>query len=465
VLHEIFQNSITGAKLTFISKFSNTRTTQVLFGSSQSADQMLREIYASDIATILHWIQLFDTLKSLDANAVEEVMCPTKLAQTLRDDTWSHLLKGRPIEGVTVLHPVHQFAPLSSQNYQDLVIDETKEHITFFSTKPLSPMDLTKRGPYPAFVGSATREKRSGRMYQLPKASRPLQSAERLVQLADRTISTHTKLYEYISSLAECRTNMPLQVLRMTTSKIVGGSVTDRMDDHVTKRGTLNSFRPNITTHFYYSTDMMGKFSRGRENYNLHFQDAEHYGFSWLQISICHAQQFKRQRVLHLVYKGESCEEKLLDTLIHKDHEFPLIKVHTDNPLLYSYIETLPVAFSPTTKSFFKHITKRPAAEAIAFILFTRCITSSATYTIGLTEQANPTMSHVGVSEIVGAGLENIIHHLSKYLHLYLPKDRSLAREILHNLSSRCFVDVVAVCLIPEVLPHLEKIAGFGPNS
>jgi hypothetical protein len=54
---------------------------------------------------------------------------------------------------------------------------------------------------------------------------------------------------------------MPLQVLRMTTSKIIGGSVT--------KRGTLNSFRPNITTHFYYSTDMMGKFSRGQENYNL----------------------------------------------------------------------------------------------------------------------------------------------------------------------------------------------------
>jgi hypothetical protein len=55
---------------------------------------------------------------------------------------------------------------------------------------------------------------------------------------------------------------------------------------------------------------------------------------------------------------------------------------------LYSFTEVLPIAFSPATKSFFKHITKGPAAEAIAFILFTRCITSSATYTIELTEQA-----------------------------------------------------------------------------
>jgi hypothetical protein len=185
VLHEIFRNSVTGAKLTFISKFSNTRKTQVLFGSSQSANQILREIYASDVATVLHWIQLFDALRPLDINTDEEFACPTRLAQTLRDDNWTHLLEGRPIEGVTVPHPVHQFAPVSPQIHEDLVADEAKEHITFFSTKPLSPFDLTRRGPYPALVGSVTREKRSGRMHQLPKASRPLQSAERLVQIAD----------------------------------------------------------------------------------------------------------------------------------------------------------------------------------------------------------------------------------------------------------------------------------------
>jgi hypothetical protein len=62
ILHEIFRNSITGAKLTFISKFSNTRTTQVLFGSNQSTNQMLKEIYTSDVATVLHWINLFQDI-------------------------------------------------------------------------------------------------------------------------------------------------------------------------------------------------------------------------------------------------------------------------------------------------------------------------------------------------------------------------------------------------------------------
>jgi hypothetical protein len=159
----------------------------------------------------------------------------------LRDDIWTHLLQGRTIEGVTVPHAVHQFAPSAPREHEKLTVCDDTEHITFFSTKHLCPADLTKRGPYPAFVGSVTQEKRSGRMYQLPKASQPIQSTESLVQLADWTISTQIKFYEYISSLASCRTNMPLplHVLRMTTSKIVGGSVTHRLDDHVTKRGTL----------------------------------------------------------------------------------------------------------------------------------------------------------------------------------------------------------------------------------
>jgi hypothetical protein len=196
---------------------------------------------------------------------------------------WVYLLQGQKVEGVTVPHPAHQFQPHTPTMSESIIPPANQEQITFFSVKSMTPPDLTTRGPYPAFVGSVTREKRSGRMYQLPKASRPLQGAERLVQLADWTISSQSKMYEYVSMLATSRTNMPLDILWMTTSKIVGGSVTHRLEDRVTKRGTLHSFRPNITTHFYYSTDMMGKFSRGRENYNLH------YGFSWLQSTICHS--------------------------------------------------------------------------------------------------------------------------------------------------------------------------------
>jgi hypothetical protein len=39
---------------------------------------------------------------------------------------------------------------------------------------------MRTRGPYPAFIGSLTREKVSGKIYMIPQASRPLKIAERL---------------------------------------------------------------------------------------------------------------------------------------------------------------------------------------------------------------------------------------------------------------------------------------------
>jgi hypothetical protein len=70
-------------------------------------------------------------------------------------------------------------------------------------------------------------------------------------------------------------------------------------------------------------------------------------------------------------------------------------------------------------------------------------------------------MSHVGVAEIVGAGLD-IIHPSFQIPTSVSTKKSYASREIIHNLSSRCFVNVATVCLITEVLPHLEKMAGFG---
>jgi hypothetical protein len=96
-----------------------------------------------------------------------------------------------------------------------------------------------------------TREKVSGKIYMI----RPLRSAERLVQLAPWCVVPHGLLEHFINKLVEARTKVPLQVLHATAGIIVGGSVTHRLDDHVTKRGTLNNFRPNITTNVYFSSD------------------------------------------------------------------------------------------------------------------------------------------------------------------------------------------------------------------
>jgi mRNA capping enzyme len=149
-----------------------------------------------------------------------------------------------------------------------------------------------------------------GRYIPFLKASRPLKSAEIIIQLTSWCINAGGNLAKFMSDLIESRTNVPKEVLQATAGIIVGGSVTHRLDDHVTKRGTLCNFRSNITTNVYFTSDEMGRFSRGNENYKLHFQGAIHLGFVLCQtkvLSHCDV----RKMVLHLHYTGTCCEEKL----------------------------------------------------------------------------------------------------------------------------------------------------------
>jgi hypothetical protein len=120
------------------------------------------------------------------------------------------------------------------------------EHILFSSPSPLTPELLITKGPYPHYIGSTTGEKKSGTIYQIPYAGRPLQAAKRLLQLSGWVVHPESRLSVYIDELAKSRTNVPIEILKSATQQIIGGSVVHRLDDHVTRRGTLNNIRPNI---------------------------------------------------------------------------------------------------------------------------------------------------------------------------------------------------------------------------
>jgi hypothetical protein len=62
---------------------------------------------------IIYWIKLYREVITLSAKSY---VCPTILAQYLRQVSWQPLLKGRMIEGVTIPHTVHQFVHTWSQS-------------------------------------------------------------------------------------------------------------------------------------------------------------------------------------------------------------------------------------------------------------------------------------------------------------------------------------------------------------
>jgi hypothetical protein len=78
-----------------------------------------------------------------------------------------------------------------------------------------------------------------------------------LLQLRGWVVQPDSKLSDYIDDLAVSRTDVSLPLLKTATQQIIAGSAVHTLDDHVTKRGTLNNIRPNITS-VYFSTDNMG---------------------------------------------------------------------------------------------------------------------------------------------------------------------------------------------------------------
>jgi hypothetical protein len=188
----------------------------------------------------------------------------TLLVKDLRDFSWGEVVNYAPLEGVTIPHPAHQFKCHPGTSFKSSCTKTCREYILFTPHKHLEKHDLVKRGPYPVYVGSQTREKMTGKLYQLPVVSRPLMAATRLQQIRGWTIHPKSRMNKTIDKMIRSRTNLPVDFLVSASSEIAGGSVTHRLDDHATKRNTLHNSRANYTTHIWFSCDTRDAFQEAR---------------------------------------------------------------------------------------------------------------------------------------------------------------------------------------------------------
>lgn len=462
VLHEVFRNSEAGSRLSFFTKFHNTKTIQDIFSRDDENQSFLDEIVGLETEAARFWVDMYDEVTALKTETSADLMDPTLLCQYLRETSWGQVIDYRKIEGVTIPHPAHQFKchPIWEDDIDSGC--SCGEYILFTTNKQMTPQKLVERGPYQAYVGSQTREKLTGKLYQLPVVSRPLMAAFRLEQVRGWTIHPHSKLNTTIDNLIKNRTNVPPSVLSLTGSAIAGGSVTHRLDDHVTKRSTLNNSRANHTTHIWFSCDHMGRMSRGSDNYNIHFQGAIHLGHTWYLLNTMYSARIPI--ALKVCYSCTKCEEKLEDARLTNEHKPPTLSASTGNPLLYTRLESIDLSVASEGKHLITKVRAR-AEDAIACILFSRLIGHMNSFLIGVTEVVSPSVSVVGVTEIIGAGIEKILKSLAVYLYLYLPRDLSDAEEVAANIHPKMLADLASVCLLPEVLEQLTGISTYAPSA
>jgi len=464
LLHEIFRLTPTCSRLTFLAKFSNTRTVHAMLREEISSTQEFEGDWDAldyptnrqisivtddiDVGMLAHLKSTYTCLRT-SPESQEALICPTLLAKDMRQFSWESLVGSSILEGVTIPHPAHQFQLSFPSPGSHDSCSPSIEHCVFTPLTSNPKSIMSTRGPLPPYIGSRTREKITGKIYSIPTTARPFKAAERAIILNDWCVNPNSSLCEYLSALVKSRTDIAEGDLRRIAGRIAGGTSIHRLDSHMGPTSTLNNALANTTTHILFSTDTMGRFSQGRENYVMHFQGVIHTGISLLTIFIAH--QNITPIVAHLHYVGKCCEELIEDSLVGGYAEPPKISTFPNNPLLYTQIKQLgSIKFESL-----KGITIQQNTDsswALAFILLSRIRTRILSSQWGVTETSAPTVSSLGVQEVLRIGIERIIKSLAKLLYLHIDYEDIGLELLLQSLSNDIWGDMSSIILIPDVM-------------
>ncbi|QEQ50497.1 RNA-dependent RNA polymerase [Amsterdam virus] len=262
VLNEIYRNSPCGARDGVLATVSHVRTIRTMAQRSPCGDifSRLAEYEREFIMHMVDWYQ-----SSLNCSQLRN-FCSRQLADEWRSLSWfkdSSII----VEGVTMPHPLEQFVINCCENPNEV----TGEAIIYILEPSAGRDRLTEIGKNCAFIGSLTKERKMSRLLNQAVNDPPLKAALRLQTVTDYTVLPHGNLAKIMDGIITSRTNIPLKYLRCSADRVIAGSRTHRLEDVTAKRGGLLNVRPNFTSHVYYSTDFMGRFSRGFENYNINY--------------------------------------------------------------------------------------------------------------------------------------------------------------------------------------------------
>lgn len=342
VLSEVLMRSPTGARKGFLSTFTHMRTIRALVKWSEEEDLEYR-IRESEVKWFMHTVSSESRIQQIPICPFDPMtVCATTLSQRLRDQSW--LVDNTAVMGVTVPHPVEQFK-LNHCKHGLCDIDRLHpEHILFLLDPMSALMEqiddilVLTRGTQKPFLGAKTQEKTTSKLITLDRHDPAIRDAMRLMIIKQWTSVPGSNFDLLLDKLVLSRTNIPQVLLDNMAGKVLGGSVTHRFSDPMTKHASASSSRPTTHTHIYISSDHMGKYSRGMENYAMHFQGV----FLFYQALINEYCVFKSltgrasKRIYHAHLNCDLCTTLVQDDRLTSYSVVPTITINTESRILYA---------------------------------------------------------------------------------------------------------------------------------
>ncbi|WHM52805.1 MAG: RNA-dependent RNA polymerase [Pedras lispivirus] len=448
----IASNSVTGTRRYIVSKFTLTKTLQ---SDAGVYNKMMSSEYINkfDSNTYAHLHKLYRVVMIDDDDDQSGDLCPTVLADRIRNASHHDLLHGRRIVGITVPHPAH----ILEIKYDD--ISDRREYVSLLCTNPITQESILQAGDQPAYIGSRTQEKTSGKIISVGVKSRPLTGACRISQMQKWAVDPDSQLWEFLNKLIAQRTNLSGEMLRMVAGEVTTGSAQHRMQDAVVKKSTANNFPHSFTTHFAFSSDKLDITVRGGDDYNLHINGLTHHMIRDVLKTLLTDPEYKFYYARG--YRvNDCCHEAHSQLLISSDNAPPELKTDYQNKLVYSPVEVISELYVPDSMLIAK--TKEVDQEhALAYYMMQRFRINTSTLLMHDETSKSPYLTRISLSEILNTGLCTLIRSFARCLYLYLGDDFKTVQHCISGMQVEHWCGLVDAALGPDILPEVVQRLGI----
>ncbi|KAF5187651.1 Rna-directed rna polymerase l, partial [Thalictrum thalictroides] len=380
----------------------------------------------------------------------EDWSCTSILADDIRAESW-----GVKIEGSTTPHPFEQFVICYSEDGTCKDCIGGSEHIKFILEDPVtdhpeSVNPVFDRGVKYPYWGPGTIEKKTTPLLNITGTDRALDAAKRLSRVRMWVVETDSKVGDFIQSLISSRTELNEKLLELVSGVYFGGSVTHRFNDVICKHVSRPNIRGNVFTCIFISSDHMGKYAKGMENYTMHYQ-----GTFLMVLTIISIIEFLRKKKSRRPanYHGHQncvgCCKKLIEPKLYSEVNPPSVKVDKTCKILYSNIRNISDQFDMSSFNEIMLLVPNPkdpllrerACVAMGYSLLGSLINDSSPVMISKNHDEDRIKNNISLT--LGSMLVLGIHDILKYFTLVWLLEHW---ELLQRESFKFKLSVLTIC-------------------
>ncbi|DAC81998.1 RNA-dependent RNA polymerase [Trichosanthes associated rhabdovirus 1] len=334
LLHDIYASTIIGYVDGIISKVTKASTIQRLAVQTDQRDIM--KTVAADEVNFFRYFVWRSGVRP-DGN-IEE--CPSVMAQRMRREGWGKLLRG-----VSTPFPMAYLSPTDCNSNNACSCTDGYISIHFPDRQETNTAWNLTLGTNAPYLGSITKEKvitgLGSKIYSSePLVRRPLN----LLRAINWFVPPKSVTASVIRSLTYAVTDVKTVKFEGLSEGTAGAEV-HRYRDMSLKHGALASSNYLYTTRMHISTDNFTKYSKGGDNYDIHFQACLCSLTEWSNMCLLHwfYSGANVPKFLHFKQTCDLCVNKIDESFVDlEDENTPYyIPSRKTNPYLFVHQESL----------------------------------------------------------------------------------------------------------------------------